>query len=80
MNFSRETQEQVYAYLESGLFSPKYVSPETSCLIGLTRLMGGCQMAQIVAGLGSDRSGGRGVPQHQQHRGAGDAGAHQDDG
>jgi len=26
MNLSRETQEQVYGYLEAGLFSPKYVS------------------------------------------------------
>ena len=80
MNLSRETQQQVYAYLESGLFSPKYVSPETSCFIGLTRLMWEYQMAQIVAGLGTDRSGGGAVPQHQQHRGAGDAGAHQDHG
>ena len=27
MNLSRETQQQVYGYLEAGLFSPKYVSP-----------------------------------------------------
>ena len=26
MNLSRETQQQVYGYLEAGLFSPKYVS------------------------------------------------------